>query len=157
MKKQMISILSSLLLLTGCSGAKKSLGLTRNSPDEFAVVKRAPLEMPPDYALRPPQPGAPRPQEQAAADQARAAVLGGRGGGKSASPAESSLVHAAGGAQISGDIRKKVDAESSDEGDVPVVKKLIGIGGDERGEGKTIDPAQEAARLKAQKSAEEKR
>lgn len=157
MKRQMTLILLSLLLLTGCSGAKESLGLTRNSPDEFAVVKRAPLEMPPDYALRPPQPGAPRPQEQAAADQARAAILGGRGGRKSASPAESSLVRAAGGAQISSDIRKKVDAESSDEGDVPVVRKLIGIGSDKEDEGKTIDPAQEAARLKALKSAEEKR
>ena len=67
---------SAALLLTGCSGAKEQLGLTRSAPDEFAVVKRAPLEMPPDYALRPPRPGATRPQEQATAEQAREAVFG---------------------------------------------------------------------------------
>ena len=29
----------------------------KRSPDEFAVVRRAPLILPPDYGLRPPRPG----------------------------------------------------------------------------------------------------
>ncbi|MBK5955442.1 hypothetical protein CCR92_15760, partial [Rhodospirillum rubrum] len=45
------------LALSGCSNAKKSLGLDRQPPDEFKVVTRAPLAMPPDFNLRPPQPG----------------------------------------------------------------------------------------------------
>jgi hypothetical protein len=32
-------------------------------PDEFEVVQRAPLTIPPDFDLRPPKPGSPRPQE----------------------------------------------------------------------------------------------
>ena len=33
----------------------------RKRPDEFAIGKQAPLVIPPDYALAPPRPGAPRP------------------------------------------------------------------------------------------------
>ncbi len=60
----------------GCSNVKETLGLTKQSPDEFKVVSRAPLSMPPDYNLRPPTPGAPRPQEGTPRDQAQQAVLG---------------------------------------------------------------------------------
>src|SRR5688572_33350449 len=60
----------------GCSGVKETLGLTKQSPDEFKVVSRAPLSMPPDYNLRPPTPGSARPQEGTPRDQAQQAVLG---------------------------------------------------------------------------------
>ena len=45
-------------LLTGCTDLKKSMGLEPTLPDEFAVESRAPLTIPPDFDLRPPQPGA---------------------------------------------------------------------------------------------------
>ncbi|MEY4160521.1 MAG: hypothetical protein RLZZ136_1142, partial [Pseudomonadota bacterium] len=49
------------LLLAGCG----SSGLfNRDRPDEFAVQRQAPLVVPPDFSLTPPQPGAPRPAEQ---------------------------------------------------------------------------------------------
>ena len=62
-----------LILLAGCNGDKiaRTFGLTRDAPDEFTVTTRAPLSMPPDYNLRPPRPGAPRPQEQSERQQAR--------------------------------------------------------------------------------------
>lgn len=67
-----------LLLLTGCSGnVERTLGLTRDAPDEFTVETRAPLSMPPDYTLSPPQPGAPRPQELTAQQAAEAALAPG--------------------------------------------------------------------------------
>jgi hypothetical protein len=56
--------------VAGCSSTKEMLGLTKRSPDEFQVVSRAPLSMPPDYSLRPPTPGAPRPQEGTTTQQA---------------------------------------------------------------------------------------
>jgi hypothetical protein len=59
------------LLLLGCTDLKRSIGLEKTSPDEFAVESRAPLEMPPDFDLRPPQPGASRPQEKSSDQQAR--------------------------------------------------------------------------------------
>src|ERR1700743_853263 len=52
-----------LLALAACSDIKEDLGMGRSPPDEFAVVDRPPLSMPPDFGLRPPQPRAPRPQD----------------------------------------------------------------------------------------------
>lgn len=54
------------LLLAACGGGnsiKDSLGYGKNAPDEFAVITKAPLVIPPDFSLRPPQPGVARPQE----------------------------------------------------------------------------------------------
>jgi hypothetical protein len=48
--------------------------LDRVGPDEFAVESRAPLTIPPEFELRPPQPGAPRPQEATSADKARKVI-----------------------------------------------------------------------------------
>lgn len=50
------------------------MGLSPSAPDEFAVESRAPLTIPPEFDLRPPQPGAPRPQEVSAAERARKAI-----------------------------------------------------------------------------------
>ena len=49
----------------------------RERPDEFAVQRQAPLVVPPDFSLTPPAPGAPRPTEGTAADQALDALFGG--------------------------------------------------------------------------------
>ena len=51
-------------------------GLGKRAPDETSVVEQAPLELPPDFDLRPPVPGAERPQERAAGAQAREIVVG---------------------------------------------------------------------------------
>jgi hypothetical protein len=51
--------------------------LTRERPDEFAVQRQAPLVVPPDFELVPPIPGAPRPTEGTAAQQALEALFGG--------------------------------------------------------------------------------
>jgi hypothetical protein len=57
-------------LLSGCSDVKQIIGIDPTMPDEFAVESRAPLTIPPDFNLRPPEPGAPRPQEQSTEKQA---------------------------------------------------------------------------------------
>ena len=59
------------LLIAGCTDFKKAIGLEPTLPDEFAVESRAPLTIPPDIELRPPQPGASRPQEKSADQQAK--------------------------------------------------------------------------------------
>ena len=58
--------------LTACGGI--SLG-DRERPDEFAVQRQAPLVVPPDFHLVPPEPGAPRPTEGTAAQQALEALF----------------------------------------------------------------------------------
>ncbi|MGX7893891.1 DUF3035 domain-containing protein [Tsuneonella sp. HG222] len=62
----------SLLSACGSSGL-----MNRDRPDEFAVQRQAPLVVPPDFSLEPPQPGAPRPAEGTAAQQALDALFGG--------------------------------------------------------------------------------
>jgi hypothetical protein len=59
----LLSMLALPLLLSGCGGAREALGLGRAQPDEFAVVDRPPLALPPDFSLKPPTPGVSRPQE----------------------------------------------------------------------------------------------
>jgi hypothetical protein len=67
-----------LLQLGGCAKGtvQDALGMSKRAPDEFAVVRRAPLIIPPDYDLRPPDPGAPRPNIGTTSDQARVAMTG---------------------------------------------------------------------------------
>ena len=64
-----------LAALAGCGGdTARSLGFTRDPPDEFQVTTRAPLSVPPRMVDLPvPTPGAPRPQEQA---RSASAILG---------------------------------------------------------------------------------
>ncbi len=68
---------SAILALGGCGGGA-ALGFGKSAPDEFRVVTKAPLVVPPDYALRPPAPGQPRPQELQPESSARQALLGER-------------------------------------------------------------------------------
>jgi hypothetical protein len=64
--------------LAGCQSASRALGMGKVTPDEFRVVTKAPLVLPPDYSLRPPAPGEPRPQELQPESAARQALLGER-------------------------------------------------------------------------------
>jgi hypothetical protein len=65
-----------LLTLAACEGGevKESLGLNRESPDEFVVVSRPPLSVPPEFTLLPPEPGAVR-EGARSADVARSVLL----------------------------------------------------------------------------------
>lgn len=59
-------------MLSACGGG---LIAARDRPDEFAVQRQAPLVIPPDFSLVPPAPGAPRPVEGTAAQQALEALF----------------------------------------------------------------------------------
>ncbi|HQT77174.1 MAG: hypothetical protein B7Z80_06650 [Rhodospirillales bacterium 20-64-7] len=109
-------LLASLLVLSGCGDSlTRNFGLTRDVPDEYTVTTRAPLSMPPDYNLRPPRPGAIRPQEQSERQKAEEALvpqlaLGAPKG--DVSPGQAALVAQAGPAAPS-DIRRKVDQDAN--------------------------------------------
>jgi hypothetical protein len=64
--------------LAGCQSASRAFGVAKVTPDEFRVVTKAPLTLPPDYSLRPPEPGEPRPQELQPESAARQALEGAR-------------------------------------------------------------------------------
>jgi len=64
------------LSLGACSGFKEAVGATKQAPDEFAIQTRAPLAVPPDFTLKAPQPGAPRPQDADISLRAQQTLLG---------------------------------------------------------------------------------
>jgi hypothetical protein len=107
--------------LSACGEARRQLGMDKAPPDEFAVVNRAPLSLPPDYSLRPPQPGATRPQEGSTSEQARQAILGGRTQLKATQPlvkgarsqGEMTVLNNAGAKDIEPNIRQKVNEETT--------------------------------------------
>ncbi|MCP1334810.1 DUF3035 domain-containing protein [Futiania mangrovi] len=100
------------VLLAGCG--RDPLGLSeKRPPDEFTVVSRAPLVVPPNYALRPPQPGAPRPQESQPSDQARALMFQRQIAASDASAGERVLLDKAGAQNADPNIRETVNLETS--------------------------------------------
>ena len=99
--------------LAGCSSASKALGIGGATPDEFRTVARAPLVVPPDYSLRPPSPGEPRPQELQPESAARVALLGQREG-EARTEGEKLLVSKAGADKADPLVRYVVDDEFGD-------------------------------------------
>jgi hypothetical protein len=99
--------------LAGCQSTEKVLGMSKVTPDEFRVVTKAPLVLPPDYSLRPPAPGEPRPQELQPESAARTALLGQRAG-EVRSDGEKMLVTRAGAERADPLIRYVVDDEFGD-------------------------------------------
>ena len=61
-------------LLAGCGSSGL---LNRDRPDEMAVQRQAPLVVPPDFGLVPPQPGAPRPADSSTQQRTLEAIFGG--------------------------------------------------------------------------------
>jgi len=102
--------------LPACGGMGKALGLEKSSPDEFAIVTKAPLVIPPEFALRPPKPGAPRPNEQKSADVAAAALFDGSEAGhaSSSTAGETLLLSNAGALGADSSIRQMLTAETQE-------------------------------------------
>eukprot|EP00435_Cladocopium_sp_Y103_P077223 s1_g962.t1 len=102
--------------LSACGDTlSESLGYGKESPDEFAIVTKAPLVIPPDYSLRPPRPGAPSPRETAPGAIAEAALWGqgGRSGGTDApSAGELALLTNAGALNADPAVRDLIDDET---------------------------------------------
>lgn len=63
------------LSLAGCDTIRTAAGIGKESPDEFAVVTKAPLVVPPDYNLRPPSPGAAPTNQSSPTGAAQAALF----------------------------------------------------------------------------------
>jgi Protein of unknown function (DUF3035) len=97
----------------------------KRSPDEFAVTKEAPLVMPPDFTMRPPRPGAPRPTELGAQGQALEALFGPGIAVPQRSAGEQALLDKAGAAKATSDIRSTVRDDGTIVADKGVFLKEI--------------------------------
>jgi hypothetical protein len=143
------------LAVSACGGFRDSLGLNKQSPDEFRVVSRAPLTLPPDYTLRPPAPGTPRPQVGTASQQAERSVFANsqnaavqQQGAAPRTAGEQALLSAVGAEQADPDIRLIVDRETrrlNEESDY-FVDRLV-FWNDQVPAGTIVDPVAETRRL----------
>ncbi len=107
-----LAMLAATAAASSCGTMSRAMGMQKVTPDEFRVVTRAPLVLPPDYSLRPPRPGEPRPQELAPDDEARAALFG-QDIGQGASEGERALVARSGAEAVDPTIRDQIDFEGS--------------------------------------------
>lgn len=64
------------LSLAGCDTIRNAAGMEKSAPDEFAVLTKAPLVIPPDYNLMPPRPGAVPTNQVEPTDAAQQALFG---------------------------------------------------------------------------------
>lgn len=150
-----VGMLALAATLSACEGVSESLSLGKRAPDEFAVMRSAPLTLPPDFSLRPPQPGAPRPNQGTPREEAESALLNevgaspGDGSAAAASDGEMALIEQAGAADVDPNIRQIVDREFSayaSENDKFVDQLLFWRPDNPPGE--VIDPEAEARRLR---------
>src|SRR5581483_7593579 len=76
MRSASLAVLSlAALLLAGCQTLREDAGLTKQAPDEFAVVTKPRLIIPPDFNLHPPSPGAAPLNQQDPTNEAQAALF----------------------------------------------------------------------------------
>jgi len=151
-----LSLIAALVMLSGCESARKVFGNKKTPPDEFVVYKRPPLSLPPEYGLRPPEPGATRPQRISPTDLARAAVVGQRDPAQSrtrqtqGSAGLQALLRDTGGLTANPGIRDTIDQETSilSEEDQRFVDKLIFWVDETPNPGTVLDPEEEQKRIR---------
>lgn len=153
-------IAASTLMLGACSTASEQFDFSKKAPDEFAVITRAPLEMPASVGSLPaPRPGAQRPQEKTADQLAKQSVLGDLG--QPAEPrtgltqGESILLQRTGAASANPSIRNVVDKETAEiaakeSPGIDKLKKLVGQKVEPPA--KVVDPVAETIRLRKNKA-----
>ena len=72
---RLAAILGTALVLISCQALRQATGLTKQSPDEFTILTKSPLVIPPDFNLRPPQPGIAARYEVDPAERAQRALF----------------------------------------------------------------------------------
>lgn len=148
-----LALLAAASAAAGCASVQRAVGSARSAPDEFRIVTQAPLTLPPDYNLRPPRPGEPRPQELAPDAEARTALFG-EDIGRSASPGERQLVNNAGAEAADANVRDAIDFEAQgivrrNEG---FVDRLLAFRGSEEQQTAPLTPEEEARRLEEEEA-----
>lgn len=105
--RKSVAVLSLSAMALGLSACGTGGGIfNRDRPDEFAVSRAAPLVIPPDFALVPPQPGAPG--AAASADANRQAMEAMFGGQAARSAAERGVLNSAGANSADPGVRSDV-------------------------------------------------
>ncbi|MBU6445534.1 MAG: DUF3035 domain-containing protein [Alphaproteobacteria bacterium] len=112
-----LAVLASLTVaLSGCQSFRQAAGLTKEAPDEFAVVSKAPLIIPPDYNLRPPRPGEAPTNQVSPTDAAEGTLYGAQPPATSShgqlSVGEQALLAKAGATDANNMVRQRIAADN---------------------------------------------
>lgn len=139
--------------LSGCASASKALGMTKSTPNEFNILTKAPLVVPPEYNLRPPRAGESSAIENYSQKSAREALIGDVDVAEP-SRGEVVLMTRAGVGRADQEIRMKIDGQNSVErkSDSLATRIMFWKDGqiiDENGVPVPLDPEQEASRLRS--------
>ena len=144
--------------LVGCGGVRDQLGLTKKPPDEFTVVSKPPLVIPPNFNLRPPLTGTTATGEPQPTDIAQAALLANQNAGTQAnntainhadrSSGELAILRMAGASNADPTIREIVLRETTllEEKDKSFTNRLI-FWQKTQPAGQVVDAKAEAQRL----------
>jgi Protein of unknown function (DUF3035) len=158
-KLKSLAILSLVtVVLAGCGNPRQVLGLNdKKAPDEFSVLTKAPLIIPPDFSLRPPAPGERNPSDELARSNARSALLGrgktgaitqeqARAAGTSAG--ELALLRQADAIDSNAGIRKIIDDETATlaENDGSFIEQIM-FWQDQPAYGTVVNPSAEKQRI----------
>ena len=108
------AVAAAALITTGCTSTSRALGLEKSAPNEFNILTKAPLIVPPEYNLRPPAVGASTAENNYTQKAARQALLGDI---DSAEPSdgELALMAKAGVNRANPEIRLEIDGSNSVE------------------------------------------
>ena len=146
----LIALASCLFAACSLQDARDTLGMGKNSPDEYLVVQRAPLSLPPNFELRPPTPGEARQQYDNLRRQAERILLGDeRSTSEARSNGEKALLSGAGAIDSDPRIRQKIDRENGElvVEDKAFVEEIMFSKNDD-GTSLIVDPIAEAERLR---------
>lgn len=113
------------LALSSCETMRNTFGLDHYRSDEWSVPNTPPLDLPPDYNLMPPQPGADSAKAISPSMQAQKSI-GAPSAVKTSSEVEKAIVQkGAGDTQTDPNIRAKIDKEAVE--DVSTLSKITNL------------------------------
>jgi len=146
--------------LMGCGSIREAAGLGKQGPDEFAVVTKQPLVIPPEYNLRPPRDGAPPTNQVAPTDAAQSALFDNDPATAAKyvtgdfSQAEKLLLAQTGAVNTDPAIRQEVasDGRAMEAADDTFTQKVL-FWQDKKPPGQNVNAESEDKRLSAQKAA----
>ncbi|MGB0681894.1 MAG: DUF3035 domain-containing protein [Magnetovibrionaceae bacterium] len=159
-KLVMLAVVGTALVALGaCEGTKQALVGTTEGPDEFAVYSRAPLSLPPDFNLRPPAPGAERPQADNPRATARQILLrerkepARRAAPQGATPGVQALLRSTGADLADPTVRQTINQETTNiaQEELTVTERLM-FWDNERVAGSIVDAEAEQKRIQENKA-----
>jgi hypothetical protein len=146
---------TSALVSGGCATGAKVLGIRKSAPNEFNILTKPPLIVPPEYNLRPPRTGELNVEEKYSTVAARKALLGEVDPAKP-SAGEAVLMSKAGGGKADPTVRAMIDASNSIERKNRGFADRVMFWRDGKAigpDGQPLDPDSEERRMKSIKAA----